>query len=269
MLLGIYSYDAHYIEGASDPPPLLPGRAFPQPCRCAHPLLEPSTHAGFKSVLPCQLSLFAFQSLSSEAWGSGCLPNLVCQLGRGAVLGTRHRLFIKTDVLACVVQGPRSATPPCPPPPRGFSHDGNSARLAAQFLSSFPEAGGGTGNGAVLAPACLTCYCSCHPSHTSWPGHETGLPPESPAGSWSLGLVSPTLALLQTEPSLDSFCFASGRCGASTLWQSPPVWVWVAEGRGPGCCCRLLRGYLCWQVPRGSGELVGATAGARVNFVFF
>lgn len=180
MLLGIYSYDAHYIEGASDPPPLLPGRAFPQPCRCAHPLLEPSTHAGFKSVLPCQLSLFAFQSLSSEAWGSGCLPNLVCQLGRGAVLGTRHRLFIKTDVLACVVQGPRSATPPCPPPPRGFSHDGNSARLAAQFLSSFPEAGGGTGNGAVLAPACLTCYCSCHPSHTSWPGHETGLPP----GPW-------------------------------------------------------------------------------------
>lgn len=133
VLLGIYSYDAQYVEGASDPPPLLPGRAFPQPCRCAHPLLEPSTHAGFKSVLPCQLSLFAFQSLSSEAWGSGCLPNLVCQLGRGAVLGTRHRLFIKTDVLACVVQGPRSATPPCPPPPRGFSHDGNSARLAAQL----------------------------------------------------------------------------------------------------------------------------------------
>lgn len=50
--------------------------------------------------------------------------------------GTGHCSFIKTDVLACVARGPRSATPTCPPPSRGFSHDGSSAGLTAQFLPS-------------------------------------------------------------------------------------------------------------------------------------
>lgn len=129
-----------------------------------------------------------------------------------------------------------------------------------------PEEGPGMESSLVLP---VPCCCSCHSSHTSWPGHETDLPPESPACGWSLGLASPTLALLQTDPSLDSFCFVSGRCRPSAPWQSPPMWVWAWEGRGPGCCCRLLRGYLYWQVPRGSGELVGATAGAQVDFAFF
>lgn len=112
--------------------------------------------------------------------------NRVCQLGRGAWLrGTGHCSFIKTDVLACVVRGPHSATPTCPPPSRGFSHDGSSAG-AHCTISSFPGRKGPGMEPSLLPP--VPCCCSCHPVPLTLPDQvtkQTFLPHLPPAvGPW-------------------------------------------------------------------------------------
>lgn len=86
-----------------------------------------------------------------------------------------------------------------------------------------------------------------------------------------LGLVLPSLAVLPTDPSLDSSSSASGRRRPSTPSESSRcVWGWAGESWGPGCCCLSEWEWvpMLLVAPCGSGELVGAALGVWMDLCF-
>lgn len=129
---------------------------------------------------------------------------------------------------------------------------------------------GRTRNGSVLVPASFSC-CGGHPFPTSWPGQagcsfrhpclpsalsSLTLPAMQRAVGY-LGLVIPTLVLLQMDPFLISFSSAGGRCRPRVLWGGPGGEGVGLEGWGRGAAAVYLSlsEPQCW---RGALRLLGS-----------